>query len=229
MSYPAFAKIPRLERGVVITEKIDGTNGLIFVVPAGSPEWPEQGEDLSNQTGVGLFAGSRNRWLRRGKSDDNMGFAAFVAERANDIIERLGPGLHYGEFWGKGIQRGYGLDRKVFSLFNVSRWHWMTNPQAPQIPDVTVVPTVGIHATMSSAIRMLPDALEHLRRHGSAAAPGFMDPEGIVLFHSASQSIYKYTLDGDGQAADARRLKHERRSTHDLPPMSSAPDATGHP
>ncbi len=38
--YPAFGKIPRLNREVVITEKIDGTNGLISIERAPSRSTP---------------------------------------------------------------------------------------------------------------------------------------------------------------------------------------------
>lgn len=32
---------------------------------------------------------------------------------------------------------------------------------------------------------------------GSTAAPGFMKPEGIVVFHAASRNLYKVTLEKD--------------------------------
>ena len=34
----------------------------------------------------------------------------------------LGVGQHFGEWWGFGIQRGYGLHERRFSLFNTGRW-----------------------------------------------------------------------------------------------------------
>lgn len=40
--------------------------------------------------------------------------------------------------------------------------------------------------------------LDTLRSMGSYAAPGFMDPEGIVIFHTASNTAYKKTLENDG-------------------------------
>jgi hypothetical protein len=40
-------------------------------------------------------------------------------------------------------------------------------------------------------------ALQYLATEGSAAAPGFMKPEGIVVFHEASGTLFKATLDGD--------------------------------
>src|SRR5690606_23517611 len=88
----------------------------------------------------GIYAGSRNRWLTPDK--DNFGFARWVAERAEALIPVLGPGLHYGEWWGKGIQRGYGVENKRFSLFNTARW--ADQHQRPDWPeDVYVVPILG--------------------------------------------------------------------------------------
>jgi hypothetical protein len=39
--------------------------------------------------------------------------------------------------------------------------------------------------------------LRSLQVNGSHAAP-FMNPEGIVVFHSASRQLYKLTLEKDG-------------------------------
>lgn len=170
--FEPFAKIARLSRNCVITEKIDGTNGQIYI-------------------GVnGEFAvGSRNRWLT--PESDNFGFAKW-AYRNRDELLKLGPGRHYGEWWGNGIQRGYGLPNgdKRFSLFNAGRWG--NNPDLPAC--VSVVPVLYGGAWTDTAIDL---ALAKLRAHGSVAAPGFINPEGIVVFHSASKQLYKKTLDGD--------------------------------
>jgi hypothetical protein len=49
-----------------------------------------------------------------------------------------------------------------------------------------------------SGLMWAPDwALDKLRREGSVAAPGFMDPEGIVTFHEASGQLFKATIKGD--------------------------------
>ena len=36
-----------------------------------------------------------------------------------------------------------------------------------------------------------------LRLRGSKAAPGFMKPEGIVIFHTKSGAVFKKTLEKD--------------------------------
>lgn len=164
-----FPKIPRLRRDIVITEKIDGTNASIYVPEDGGP----------------VLAGSRTRWIT--PESDNYGFARWVQERADDLRLVLGPGHHFGEWWGAGIQRRYGIAEKRFSLFNVGRW-----PVAPA--HCGVVPTLYAGPWSQEAIDA---ALERLRVNGSIAAPGFMQPEGIVIFHEASRHLYKVTLEKD--------------------------------
>lgn len=163
-----FPKMARLSREIIITEKIDGTNACVFV-----------GEDGT------IKAGSRTRWIT--PQDDNFGFAAWV-ERNADALRELGPGRHYGEWWGKGIQRGYGLTERRFSLFNVSRWSG-TRPACCH-----VVPVLHRgNFDMSSIL----DALDDLRDFGSRAVEGFMRPEGIVVFHTAANIGFKKTLEKD--------------------------------
>jgi hypothetical protein len=41
-------------------------------------------------------------------------------------------------------------------------------------------------------------SLDSLASTGSIAAPGFMQPEGIVIFHTAASVLFKKTLGGDG-------------------------------
>jgi hypothetical protein len=36
-----------------------------------------------------------------------------------------------------------------------------------------------------------------LKANGSYAVPGFMDPEGIVIYHTAGGHLYKKTFEGD--------------------------------
>lgn len=166
--FEEFQKIARLYRPVVITEKIDGTNGLVLV-----------GEDGS------VRAGSRSRWIT--PDDDNYGFAKWVAEHA-DELRTLGPGRHHGEWWGQGIQRNYSQPRKRFSLFNTTNW----GAERPACCDVVPVLYDGVFT-----IGCVPDALRLLRTQGSLAAPGFMKPEGVIMWHDASQQLFKVTLERD--------------------------------
>jgi hypothetical protein len=172
--FEAFAKIPRLKRGCVITEKIDGTNAQILI---------------DDDPAVPMLIGSRSRWITPGKTTDNHGFAAWAAEHEAEL-RTLGPGRHFGEWWGAGIQRRYGLDHKRFSLFNVGRWKDAALPAC-----VGLVPTLYEGVFTDAAVE---ECLARLARDGSVAAHGFMQPEGIVVFHSASRALYKVTLGDDG-------------------------------
>jgi hypothetical protein len=169
-----FPKIARFSREVIVTEKIDGTNACIHV--------SETGE---------VVAGSRSGWIT--PAQDNHGFAAWVEAHRSDLLT-LGPGSHFGEWWGQGIQRRYGLPEKRFSLFNVSRWADGGKDAANRPPCCHVVPILGRGTfDMFDA----EETLETLRRTGSLAAPGFMQPEGIVIFHTASGALFKKTLEKD--------------------------------
>jgi hypothetical protein len=166
-----FPKISRRNRVIVITEKIDGTNGIVHV----------------SESGV-VTAGSRTRWIT--PAADNQGFAKFVESNADDLREKLGPGYHYGEWWGSGIQRRYGMTEKRFSLFNVGRW------SEPSVRPAccSVVPVILTGLEKDGIVDV---ALNSLREKGSYAAPGFMKPEGIVIFHTASGQLQKVTLEKD--------------------------------
>lgn len=185
MEFVQFPKIGRLSRECIVTEKLDGTNALVHIMPA-----IDCGPDPSIVATVGDFhlrAGSRTRWVT--PQDDNYGFARWVCDRA-DVLVELGVGSHYGEWWGQGIQRKYGLSEKRFSLFNVSRWG-----DADKRPECChVVPTLWRGDFDTSAIA---DALAALATHGSQAAPGFMKPEGVVVFHTQSGALFKKTLEKD--------------------------------
>jgi hypothetical protein len=166
--FKAFPSIPRLFRDVIVTEKIDGTNASITLTP----------DDK-------LIAGSRSRYIT--PEDDNFGFARWVNE--NDAeLRKLGYGTHYGEWYGRGIQRGYGLQEKRFALFNVSRWG---DPGVR--PDCCgVVPTLFTGKFDTGTIISVSSVLA---TQGSIIAPGFMKPEGVVIFHVPSGHLYKYTFD----------------------------------
>lgn len=176
MEFIAWPKTPRLFRDVTITEKIDGTNAAVIV------------------TELGIGAQSRNRLIS--PDADNAGFAKWVAEHADFLAATLGPGHHFGEWWGSGIQRGYGLTNgnKLFSLFNTAKWAGLdASPDADAI-GLGVVPTLYIGPFDTDEIWL---SLERLANFGSVAAPGFDRPEGVCIFHHASRQVFKATLDGD--------------------------------
>lgn len=163
-----FASIPRLKRGMVVTEKIDGTNAQVFVTEAGI-----------------VMAGSRTRWIT--PEADNFGFARWVKDHEEEL-RALGPGHHFGEWWGQGIQRKYGLAEKRFSLFNVGRW-------TPETPAPACCHLVPVLHRGDFDVSVVDDLLESLRVGGSVAAPGFTKPEGVVVYLPHARSLFKVTLD----------------------------------
>jgi hypothetical protein len=106
------------------------------------------------------------------------------------LIAELGIGRHFGEWWGSGIQRGYGLEKgqKKFSLFNTSRWN---------SENVKVCSVVPVLYQGKFDLGIIQGCLDLLKTHGSQAAPGFMRPEGIVVFHVAANSMFKQTIEKD--------------------------------
>lgn len=208
MDFKEFDSIPRLTRNMVVTEKIDGTNAQITIVDLnGAPYTADvaAAKAVAVLGDIAVFAGSRNRYITPG--DDNFGFARWVADNVDALVQQLGPGTHYGEWWGAGIQRRYGLAEKRFSLFNSGRWASAMNlaisKQQPgpegaeptrclQAPLCHVVPLLSLATFETPAIDGILTTLEV---GGSLAAPGFMQPEGIVVYHVASRTLFKKTLD----------------------------------
>jgi hypothetical protein len=193
-AFTEFPKMARFARECVITEKIDGTNAQIHIT--------EEGHFLT---------GSRTRWIT--PENDNHGFARWAHDHKEELM-LLGPGRHFGEWWGSGIQRGYGLQKgeKRFSLFNVQRWclHGQepqrivtADPRIEKYQDV-LPPCCGLVPVLArgnfDAVSFTAhEALMRLQDLGSFAAPGFMQPEGIVIFHTAGNVGFKRTLEKDDQ------------------------------
>jgi len=122
--FEPFPKIPRLSRECVVTEKLDGTNASVWILDVdGAVAAPPEAKIVEvNGHDIAVVAGSRNRFITPEK--DNAGFGRWVHENAEGLAIELGYGTHFGEWWGSGIQRGYGLSggEKRFSLFNTSMW-----------------------------------------------------------------------------------------------------------
>jgi len=269
--FQPWPKISRLNREIVITEKIDGTNAAIGIgPPAGSVTQVEAAGGFAHSyptMGAGrVWAQSRTRIIT--PLNDNFGFAAWVEKHANALRDILGPGFHFGEWWGAGIQRTYGLTEKRFSLFNTAKWNEPSNAEGlaklrgdgimiDTVPVLYTGPWTGNYGYKNSETgewlvladekdwptlyvdyeaaetriasfmerifelgvqdatdlrprlekisrpinprpRFAPNfILEWLARVGSQAAPGFMKPEGICVYHKASGSIFKATVEGD--------------------------------
>ncbi len=172
MEFVPFQKIPRLSRECVITEKLDGTNASVYISEDGSE----------------FRTGSRTRWIT--PEDDNYGFARWAQENKDELM-KLGHGHHFGEWWGAGCQRRYGLAEKRFSLFNTHRW---SDEMGLRPACCHVVPVLFQGPFTTQTIESI---IALLATEGSKAAPGFMDPEGIIVYHTASGTLFKKTVKGD--------------------------------
>jgi len=184
VEFQAWPKTARLFRDVVITEKIDGSNAALHITEDGQ-----------------VFAQSRKRLIT--PEDDNFGFAGWAQKNATALAETLGVGTHFGEWWGSGINRGYGftkgLDERFFSLFNTAKW--ASEPLYAFVPNLLTVPVLYEGVFSQGAI---VEAIDTLANYGSYASPDFMRPEGICIFHTQSRKVYKYTpFDGDGHKGNS--------------------------
>jgi hypothetical protein len=150
---------------VVITEKIDGTNGQIHI----------------DENDV-ITVGSRNRIIAPEK--DNFGFAAWVRENEDEVL-KLGKGRHYGEWWGEGIQKNrYGVEGKQFSIFNTFR-------PVESLPDI--INQVPILYEGKLGEDTVEETFECLKEYGSEL--GGNNPEGIIVFFPQFGTKMKMTYD----------------------------------
>lgn len=207
--FTPWPKTKRLFRDIVITEKLDGTNSAIHISAGYEVRHPEffelkPGEVIVDGRLWRLSAQSRKRIITPGKTTDNYAFAAWVYDNAAELVTILGEGTHFGEWWGSGIQRGYDMPGKVFSLFNTARW-FETGEDG-----LDSMATRAELSSLAGQVRAVPvlysgpfreasivNALDRLRVSGSVAAPGFMNPEGVCVFHTQTRNVFKVTLDNE--------------------------------
>lgn len=175
--FEAFPKIGRLRKPAILTEKLDGTNAAIVVT--------DQGD---------VYCQSRTQIITPEK--DNAGFANWVYKNREELARQLGPGIHFGEWWGAGIGRGYGLKEKRFSLFNTHVWHTESEDcRCVEAPLCYVVPTLAVIEVFST--EEVEAVMAKLKETGSVAAKGYPNPEGIVVFHTSNQTMFKITYEHD--------------------------------
>jgi hypothetical protein len=197
--FRAFPSLTRFSHGWTVTEKLDGSNSQVVIVPETEPDengrLPREAYNdsiLGEHEGLLIFACSRKRLINLGQ--DNYGFARFVHDNADEIIAKLGEGRHFGEWVGKGVNaRGYNLDQKRFVLFNTHRW---TGADLPERVDVVPVLFEGYLGEPGAEFATI---MEDLKFAGSVYAPGYLDPEGIVMLHGPSRTLFKKTFDYDEQ------------------------------
>jgi hypothetical protein len=198
--FQEFPKIARLSRDVIVTEKIDGTNACLYI------------------EGREMLVGSRTRWIT--PESDNYGFARWAQEHKEELLT-IGDGLHSGEWWGSGIQRGYNLKEKRLSLFNVSRFCrynevpgilLSNNPKDEPKYQIVLPECVGLVPVLYWGMfdmQAIDAVLKDLALTGSVASKGFMRPEGVVVYHIAGNVGFKKTIEKDEQPKSVCKQKDE--------------------
>jgi hypothetical protein len=172
MEFKSFEKISKFTGiAMTITQKIHGTNAQIRIYDV------TDNRTMNDAVLVGdrwfkVQASSRTRDIFVG--DDNFGFARYVFDNKQEIVEKLGVGTHYGEWAGPGINSGEGLSEKKFVIFN----HYRYPAERPLPPQMVVVPVL-YHGPYDE--RIVAEAMMSLKIEGTRLSPGFMRPEGIVI------------------------------------------------
>lgn len=177
MEFKSFSEIIKLSSMITITEKIHGTNAQIFVHPD------------TNE----VQAGSRERWVT--PEDDNFGFARWAKDNEEALVLSLGPGRHFGEWYGSGINSGYSLSEKRLALFDQrfgdaeSEVMWTNRPANVHL---TPILYKGIWKE-----NIISDTMAALKLGGSVAAPGYMKPEGVVVRFERNGAMFKQVFEAE--------------------------------
>lgn len=167
--WPKIARMDKILGKCIVTEKIDGTNAHILI-----------------KDGEILRVGSRNRWIT--PESDNFGFASWVERNKEDLLS-LGDGHHFGEWYGRGVNRDYGLNERRFALFNYTRWNDF-NPNRPKCCEVVKELYSGEFYT-----GLVDQIAEDLKQSGSKQVPGYHNPEGFIVYLSNIDTMFKWTYD----------------------------------
>lgn len=210
VEFQEWPKTTRLFRDCIITEKLDGTNACVIFkkLDMKNPNGSIGAIRIIEGSGsyFGLFTQSRKRLIT--PENDNYGFASWAERNAEALFHVLGEGRHYGEWWGQGIQRKYGMDRKVFSVFNTNKWFAPVASDPADSPrnraklsgvDIDVVPVLGSYTFDSAVIRLQAKVLFETGSMATEKYTGeiFDRPEGICVFHTQSGTVFKYTFDNN--------------------------------
>lgn len=180
-----FKEWPKIPRGtgesMTITEKIDGTNACVIV------EETYRGPVVVGvQSRTQLLANADNDEMELTITSDNFGFADWV-KKNQDELAKLGPGYHYGEWAGPGIQKNHhNLEHKTLFLFNSDRWR---DGRAPRPAGVECVPILYEGPADRNKIQETMDNL-----WASAKEKGY-HPEGVVIWFHKGRRYEKITFE----------------------------------
>lgn len=180
--FTKYGKTPRMFGGdVIITEKLDGSNGCILIHHDGTWE-----------------AGSRNRLLDGTSDGDNFGFYKWVEENIEALAPALGAGVHHGEWVGQGIQSNpYDLDRRIFALFNTDKAGAIT--EDAHDAGLWVVPELYRGELKDDTVAYV---MTELKEQGSFFAD-VNYTEGCIVFNKQLRQPFKVTWARDGERYSA--------------------------
>ena len=182
MEFKSFNKIEHLDKlQMRVTQKIHGTNAQVVIYQY------ESTNDIWHEPRIGIKIGSRNRWIT--PNDDNYGFATFVEENKETLINLLGLGQHFGEWAGPGINSGEGLRERCWILFDPWRYKTIPEDYPPRVKPVPILHEGEISPTTITNI------MDDLIMNGSKLVPGYMKPEGIVV--SINGQRYKKVFESE--------------------------------
>lgn len=205
-SVPEWPRPAEFHAPFLVSEKIDGTHAALDLtridaataVPDGAITVTTGGERWM------LRAASRLRWLTAER--DNFGFRAWACEHAA-ALTRLGPGLHRGEWYGQGIQRGYALTERRWALFDAERW----SAPPPGVPEVVEVVPVLARVPGPRLTEAVETASRTLKGTGSLAVFG-QRAEGLVIASALAPAVrFTVLLDHASRAANVRTGCGRRR------------------
>lgn len=185
--FKGWGSTPRWHKGLTITEKIDGTNACIVIY---------DGQ---------VKAQSRKRMIT--PDSDNFGFAKWVYDNAGVLMDTLGFGYHYGEWFGEGIQKNpLGIEGKRFALFHATKY---TEDNGYELNKVDGLETVPLLFHGQANWMTVGDILQGLDTWGTnvIGAKSWTDEdtgfrhsakaEGIIVWHKETQQKYKILLEDD--------------------------------
>jgi len=194
--FKGWGSTPRENKNKTITEKIDGTNACVVIY-----------------NGV-VSAQSRKRLIT--PDDDNYGFAKWVYENAGALMDTLGYGYHYGEWYGEGIQKNpLGIEGKRFALFHPTKYNESNGYELENVDGLETVPLLH-HGQCD--VFTIPNIMHDLETYGTKVVgakredvhtgiPGLegmeyvyqkaADAEGIIIWNNETRTRTKMLLKDD--------------------------------
>lgn len=191
MEFKAFPKIPRVDKlNITITRKYDGTNAQILIGYESCGCWAMNEVDCegpicvndNTDLDLGIKAGSRNRWLE--PENDNYGFCKWVYDNSQELIAFLGPGRHYGEWCGPGINSGEGFTEKTLVLFDQYRYDRTKLPK-----NVIIAASISL-INLNNLIQGRLDILKTILESTDQLKGNQAGIEGVVI--NVAGSLFKH-------------------------------------